>query len=90
MRGLQVIPQLKIGWQHQYESVALPIDAQFANGAGGVFRTTGPNVGRDSFLASLGVTVRFSPKIETFLSFDGNFGSAMQAESVSGGFKINF
>jgi len=85
-----VTPQAKVSWQHQYGNVALPIDAQFANNTGGVFETRGPSLGRDNVLVSLGVTVQFSPTIETFLSFDGQFGAAIQSESVTGGFKISF
>jgi uncharacterized protein with beta-barrel porin domain len=48
-----IIPQVSIGWQHEYGSVAYSVVAGFATGAGTNFTVNGPEIGRDSLLVSL-------------------------------------
>jgi uncharacterized protein with beta-barrel porin domain len=90
VNGVGVRPEVKVSWQHQYGDVALPIEASFANGEGGLFTTYGPNLGRDRAVISLGVSVIVNPRLETFLNVNGSFGSAIQSENVSAGLKVSF
>ena len=41
----RVTPSFSAQWQHEYLETELPIDARFANGAGGVFTVHGPEAG---------------------------------------------
>jgi outer membrane autotransporter protein len=56
----RVTPSVSAQWQHEYLETELPIDARFANGAGGVFTVHGPEVGRDSALLTAAVNVAWS------------------------------
>ena len=59
-----VTPNLRATWQHEYLYSALPVNAQFASGAGGVFTVHGPSVGQDSALLNAGVQVQWTPTSE--------------------------
>ena len=58
---VQLKPSLRASWQHEYLYGALPIDAQFASGAGDVFTVHGPAEGHDSALIDAGVNVQWTP-----------------------------
>ena len=66
--------ELRASWQHEYLYSALPIDAQFASGAGSVFTVRGPAEGHDSALLDAGVDVRWTPAIGTYFGYNGNVG----------------
>ena len=69
-----VTPTLQASWQHEYLYSALPIDAQFASGAGNIFTVHGPVLGHDSALIDAGLDVRWTPTIGTYLSYNGQIG----------------
>ncbi len=56
----RVTPSFSAQWQHEYLETELPIDARFANGAGGVFTVHGPDAGRDSALLTAAVNIAWS------------------------------
>jgi len=86
-----VRPELRAGWQHEYSDATLGIDSSFANGAGPDFLVHGPATGRDSLLLSAGVAVQWSPRVSTYVYYDGELARAnYQANSVSGGFRVEF
>jgi outer membrane autotransporter protein len=89
--GLLVKPELRIGWQHEYGDTTLGIQSSFANGAGPDFLVHGPATGRDSLLLSAGVAVQLSERVSTYVYYDGELARTnYQADSVSGGFRIDF
>jgi outer membrane autotransporter protein len=55
---VQITPSLRASWEHEYLYSALPIDAQFASGAGSVFTVNGSAVGHDSALIDAGLNVQ--------------------------------
>jgi outer membrane autotransporter protein len=71
---VQLRPSLRASWQHEYFYSALPIDAQFASGAGSVFTVHGPAEGHDSALIDAGVDVQWTPTIGTYFGYNGNVG----------------
>ena len=71
---VQLRPSLRASWQHEYSYGALPIDSQFASGAGGIFTVNGPAEGHDSALIDAGVDVQWTPTIGTYFGYNGNVG----------------
>jgi uncharacterized protein with beta-barrel porin domain len=61
-------------WQHEYAYSALPVDAQFASGAGGIFTVNGPAEGHDSALIEAGIDVQWAPTLGTYFGYIGNVG----------------
>ena len=48
-------------------------------------------LGRDSVVVNAGVNVQWTPRIGTYLSYDGELGRKnYELNSVSGGVKLNF
>jgi outer membrane autotransporter protein len=69
---VQLKPTLRASWQHEYSYSALPIDAQFASGAGSIFTVNGPAEGHDSALIDAGIDVQWTPTIGTYFGYVGN------------------
>jgi outer membrane autotransporter protein len=71
---VQLRPSLRASWQHEYFYSALPIDAQFASGAGTVFTVNGPAVGHDNAVIDAGLDVQWTPTIGTYFGYNGQVG----------------
>jgi outer membrane autotransporter protein len=71
---VQLRPSLQASWQHEFSYSALPIEAQFASGAGGIFTVNGPYEGHDSALINAGVDVQWTPTLGTYFGYVGNVG----------------
>jgi outer membrane autotransporter protein len=67
-------PILQATWQHEYLYGALPVKAQFASGAGGVFTVYGPALGHDSALVNAGLNVQLNPAVEVYFGYNGQVG----------------
>jgi YVTN family beta-propeller protein/autotransporter-associated beta strand protein len=86
-----VIPELRASWQHEFKYSALPITAQFASGADGVFTVHGPGIGHDSALIHSAIEVRWNDRWSSFVSYDVNVGrGGYDANAVSGGLTYRF
>jgi outer membrane autotransporter protein len=70
----QITPKVRVSWQHEFSYRALPIDAQFASGAGGNFTVRGPELGVDSALIDAGLNVQWTTVIGTYFGYDGQVG----------------
>jgi outer membrane autotransporter protein len=71
---VQLRPILRVSWQHEYLYSALPIEAQFASGAGSVFTVHGPAEGHDSALIDAGFDVQWTPAMGTYFGYNGSVG----------------
>jgi outer membrane autotransporter protein len=81
--NVQLKPSLRASWQHEYLYSALPIDAQFASGAGSAFTVHGPAEGHDSALIDAGADVQWTPTIGTYFGYNGDVGrSHYESNSV--------
>jgi autotransporter-associated beta strand protein len=78
-----VTPEIYIAWQHDYLDSSIPIKSRLASGAGDVFTVHGPDLGSDSIIMSLGLTVQWKPTISTYLHY------TMQSVIQSGGYEAN-
>ena len=86
-----VIPSLRAAWQHEYKYSVLPITAGFAGIPGPSATFFGPSEGHDSAIVSAGISVRFTPAISAYLSYDGQLArSNYSSNAVTGGVRISF
>jgi len=89
--GITVTPGVTAGWQHEYLNSSYALDSQFANGAGGIFQVNGPALGRDSVVVNAGVSVQWTPRVGSYLYYDGELGRKnYELNSVTGGVRVSF
>jgi outer membrane autotransporter protein len=84
-----IMPELRMGWQHNFLDKDLSLESQFANGAAGVFSVNGPEIGADAAVLGVGVSVQWNQTISTYFNYDTQLGREnYQLHSVSAGFRI--
>ena len=69
-----VAPSLSLAWQHEFLANSMSLDSSFANGAGNIFNVRGPAVGADSVLLGVGVVIKWTPRIATYLNYTTELG----------------
>ncbi len=89
--GRLIRPELRVSWQHEYGDTTLDLTSGFANGAGGLFNVTGPQIGRDSLLIGAGASILWNERVATYLYYDGELGRTnYDSHNVSGGMRVAF
>jgi YVTN family beta-propeller protein/autotransporter-associated beta strand protein len=88
---VELRPSVRASWQHEYAYSALPINAQFASGAGSAFTVYGAAEGHDSAVIDAGIDVRWTPTIGTYFGYDGEVGrSNYSSNSVICSMHVDF
>jgi outer membrane autotransporter protein len=64
-----ITPELQFAWRHDFLDNSISLDSQFASGAGNSFTVTGPEMGRESIIISLGCAVQWQPALNTYLNY---------------------
>jgi outer membrane autotransporter protein len=89
--SITLIPQVSVGWVHEYGSVAYSVIANFANGAGNSFTVNGPAIGRDGVLVTAGMSMLWTDRISTYIYYDGELARTnYDSHTVVGGVRISF
>jgi outer membrane autotransporter protein len=89
--GTVVTPEVRAQWGHEFQDSSRSIGSTFAQDPTASFNVRGPQVGRDSLIMDVGVTVRLNPRTSFFAYYTGDFGAANYAlHSVNGGVRIDF
>jgi uncharacterized protein YhjY with autotransporter beta-barrel domain len=86
-----VIPSLSAAWEHEYKYSNLPI-AFSSPIFGGVSATVfGPHEGHDSAIINAGVGTQWTPRIATYVSYQGQLGrNNYDANGVTGTISFSF
>jgi uncharacterized protein with beta-barrel porin domain len=85
-----LIPELRLGWNHEFLDASQKITASLVGVAGSGFSSTGIVFGRDAALVGGGFSLELSPDAKVFVDYDSRLGSRSQEHSVSGGLKVRF
>lgn len=64
-----ITPEIQFAWRHDFLDNSISLDSQFASGAGSSFTVTGPEMGSESIIVSLGCAVQWKPSLNTYLSY---------------------
>jgi outer membrane autotransporter protein len=89
--SVQVEPFLKATWEHEFKYSTLPITAGFADISGPSATFLGPSEGHDSAVVNAGISVSWTPRISTYVSYNGLLGrDRYDSNGVSGGVRISF
>jgi outer membrane autotransporter protein len=90
-KQIAVRPFVRAAWEHEYKESALPITASLADFPGSPVTVFGPSLGHDSAVVNAGVSVQWTPRFSTYVSYDGQLGrDRYDSNGVSGGFRILF
>jgi autotransporter-associated beta strand protein len=86
-----ITPELNLAWRHDFYGNTVPLSAHLASGAGGVFTVNGPNLGSDSMVGTVGVTIQWVPTFSTYVNITAGLGrTGYEAETISGGMRYDF
>jgi outer membrane autotransporter protein len=85
-----LIPELRLGWNHEFLDASQKITASLVGVAGSGFSATGIAFGRDAALVGAGFSMELSPDAKVFVDYDGRLGQRLQEHSVSGGLRVRF
>lgn len=64
-----LMPEVRLAWRHDFLEQELELESRFPSGAGDSFTVRGPKQGRDSVVASVGVSMQWNPSINTYVNF---------------------
>lgn len=64
-----ITPEIQFAWRHDFGDDTIALNSLFASGAGGAFTVSGPELGSDSILVSLGCSVQWKPSLNTYLNY---------------------
>jgi subtilase-type serine protease len=85
-----ILPELRIGWRHEFLDATQTLTASLAGLAGSNFSATGANFGRDSALVGLGATQALGSSARIFVAYDGQFTQKLTEHIFSAGFRARF
>jgi outer membrane autotransporter protein len=85
-----LIPELRLGWNHEFLDASQKITASLVGVAGSGFSATGIAFGRNAALVGAGFSMELSPDAKVFVDYDGRLGQRLQEHSVSGGLRVRF
>jgi outer membrane autotransporter protein len=87
--GVQFIPALRAGWEHEFMDKTADVNARFVGGSGD-FNVRGVELGADSGVLGAGLTVAFNKAIQGFVNYDANLNKRMSSQGVSGGLSYSW
>ena len=89
--SVMVIPSVTAAWEHEYEYSALPVTVSAPVFGGASATLFGPSEGHDSAIVTAGVGVQWTPRISTYVSYQGQLGRVRyDSNGVTGGVSLSF
>ncbi len=90
-RGVRIIPEVRLSYQHEFEDQARRITARFATGGGGAFGFNTTDIGQDSVLLGLGATFIGDGNWSSFIDYNAELGRKdYVSHSLRGGVRFSF
>lgn len=84
-------PYLKATWEHEFKYSALPVTASLADFPGPNQTFWGPVEGQDSAIVSTGLSVQWTPRVSSYVGYDGQFGRGRyNSNAVNGGVRVSW
>lgn len=85
-----VLPDLKLGWRHEFEADRHSFTAFFAEDSTVLFPIVSSAINEDAFVFSGGVTAGLTNNFEVFVDVNGNYGSDASTTNASLGGRITW
>jgi outer membrane autotransporter protein len=90
-RWTYITPSASLAWRHDFQYTQPSLDAKFASGAGDSFTVYGPELGKDSVVASAGLSIQWKPSFNTFINLTAQMGrTGYNAENLNLGMRYSF
>ena len=91
LKGYYFVPQVEVGWVHNYSNTDIISVASFANAVeAGSFVTSGYHVPRDRVKVAVGLDIVFGPTAKIDIKYECQAGSGFGFHTLTGGFDWNF
>ena len=91
LKGYYFVPQVEVGWVHNYSNTDIVSVASFANAVtAGSFVTSGYHVPRDRVKVAVGLDIVFNPACKIDIKYECQAGSGFGFHTLTGGFDWNF
>ncbi|MBV8587992.1 MAG: autotransporter outer membrane beta-barrel domain-containing protein, partial [Verrucomicrobia bacterium] len=88
---ITLVPSLWMAWEHEYKYSRLPITFSAAGFPGASATAFGPDVGHDSFIINAGAGIQWTPRISTYIGYQGQLGRTnYSANGVTGTISFSF
>lgn len=89
--GMEVTPQVRLAWQHEFLDSTQSMDSSFISVPGSMFTVDGPEIKRDRAMISAGLNVDVTQTVSIYAYYDGQLGSAnSNSNSVTVGLNMSF
>jgi outer membrane autotransporter protein len=86
-----MIPSVTAAWEHEYKYSALPITVSAPLFGGATETFFGPSEGHDSAIINAGVGVQWTPRLSTYVGYQGQLGrDRYDSNAVTGGVSFSF
>jgi uncharacterized protein with beta-barrel porin domain len=90
-RWTYITPSVSLAWRHDFDFTNPSLDARFASGSGDSFTVYGPEMGRESAVASAGLSIQWKPSFNTFINLAAQMGrTGYNAENLNLGMRFSF
>ena len=88
--GILIRPEMRAAWQHEFGDVQYAISSSLVGG-GPAFIVQGAEIGRESLLLGVGVSVHWNERASTYIYYDGELGRTnYSSNNISGGVRLEF
>jgi outer membrane autotransporter protein len=85
-----VIPEIKLGWRHEYEDDPLSFNAAFSDPVSPTFTIVSSEIQQDSAIVRAGVTAGVARNFEVFFNVNGQYNSDASATNAAGGLRVTW
>lgn len=82
-----LIPELALGWEHEFLDDTNDVDATLA---GGSFAVQTQNPDQNSIFVGLGLTAVIQERVSTYIRYEGNFNGDGETHGITGGLRVDF
>jgi outer membrane autotransporter protein len=90
MARTPIIPELRIGWRHEYENDPLSFNAAFSDPISPTFTIVSSEIQQDSAVVRAGFTAGVSRNFEVFFNVNGEYNSDASATNAAGGLRVTW
>jgi len=90
MGRTKVVPDIKVGWRHEFSDDRYSFVAAFAEDPTTTFTIVSSGVQEDSAVVSAGLVFGLTTNFEVIVDFNGNYGSDVSQSNASGGVRFTW
>ena len=89
-RDVFLVPEVRVGWEHEFEDDHQTIGASFAGAPASGFSVIGSQVADDSAVVGAGLSLEIGQAWQIYVDYDGRLNEDYSQHAVSGGLKLTW